>query len=228
MGAVLRRARLKKQAQHAGARHRSFLVWLLVTGFWFLFIVFSFAEDNPLIDLQKFVPGISVDIRYATPDNFMKETLYPEARCLLRRESAEKVLRVQQKLEKQGLSLKIFDAYRPLSVQKKMWAKFPLEGYVANPAKGSNHNRGAAIDVTLVDKNGKELPMPSAYDEFSERAHFDYAGGTDEERRNRQTLREAMQSEGFVGISTEWWHFDDKDAKQYPVLDLPFSSVVPQ
>ncbi len=121
--------------------------------------------------------------------------------------------------------MKIFDAYRPLSVQKKMWAKFPLEGYVADPAKGSNHNRGAAVDVTLVDKNGEELPMPSPYDEFSERAHRDYAGGTDEERKNRKILEDAMQAEGFRGISTEWWHFDDADAKTYPILDLPFTSV---
>ena len=184
-----------------------------------------FGEDNPLVDVQKTVPGVRVDIRYATPDNFMKEPLYPEARCLLRREVAERLKRVQEHLAKQGLSLKIFDAYRPLSVQKKMWAKFPLEGYIANPAKGSNHNRGAAVDVTLADKDGQELPMPSLYDEFSERAHRDYTGGTEEETRNRKTLEDAMQSEGFHGISTEWWHFDAPDAKQYPVLDLPFSSV---
>ncbi len=178
-----------------------------------------------MVDVQQAVPGISVDIRYATSDNFMKEVLYPEARCLLRREVAEKIARVQQQLQQQGFSLKIFDAYRPLSVQKKMWAKFPLEGYVANPAKGSNHNRGAAVDVTLLDNKGKELPMPSAYDEFSERAHTNYQGSTQAERRHSQILRQAMQKEGFVGISTEWWHFDDADAKKYPVLDYPFSSI---
>ena len=154
-----------------------------------------------------------------------RSKLYPEARALLRPEVAERLSRVQQALGKQGLFLKIFDAYRPLAVQKKMWARFPMEGYVANPAKGSNHNRGAAVDVTLVDANGSELPMPSAYDEFSERAHWDYQGGTEDERKNRALLREAMESEGFRGISTEWWHFDYKDAKSYPVLDLPFSLV---
>ncbi len=191
-----------------------------------LFIcVCSYAEENPLIDIQQVNPNIKIEIRYATPDNFMKETLYPEARCLLRREVAEKLSRVQQSLEKQGLGLKIFDGYRPLSVQKKMWARFPLEGFVANPAKGSNHNRGAAVDLTLVDSQGNELPMPSAYDEFSERAHRDYHGGTPEERKNRQILQEAMEKEGFHGLSTEWWHFEDKSAKTYPILDLPFSSV---
>ncbi len=178
-----------------------------------------------MVDLTKTIPGIHVEIKYATADNFTKEVLYPEARCLIRKEVAEKLARVQRSLQAQGLSLKFFDAYRPLSVQKKMWAKFPVEGYVANPAKGSNHNRGAAVDVTLVDKEGKELPMPSAYDEFSERAHRDYSGGTDEERKNRQILQEAMEKEGFHGLTTEWWHFDDEDAKTYPVLDLSFSEV---
>ena len=178
-----------------------------------------------MIDLEQFIPGLRFEIRYATPDNFVGETLYPEARCLLRRETAEKLKRVQEALQKQSLSLKLFDGYRPLSVQKKMWAKFPVEGYVADPAKGSNHNRGAAVDVTLTDEDGKELEMPSAYDEFSERAHRDYTGGTEEERGNRKILEDAMQTEGFHGITTEWWHFDDVDAKTYPVLDLPFSSV---
>ena len=184
-----------------------------------------YAEENPLIDLEKTIPGIRLDIRYATADNFVKEVLYPEARCLLRKETAEKLLRVQEALAAKRLSLKIFDGYRPLSVQRKLWEKFPVEGFVANPAKGSNHNRGAAVDVTLTDSEGNELPMPSAYDEFTERAHRDYAGGTQEERDNRRTLEEAMEKEGFTGLKSEWWHFDDTDAKKYPVLDLPFSSV---
>jgi D-alanyl-D-alanine dipeptidase len=191
----------------------------------FIFVGPLFAKDNPLIDLEKFIPGLRVDIRYATTDNFMKEKLYPEARCLLRVEVAQKLKRVQERLKEKGLSLKIFDGYRPLSVQKKMWAKVPIEGYVANPAKGSNHNRGATVDVTLTDARGKELAMPSPYDEFSERAHRDYPGGTDEERAHRTLLEEAMKKEGFVGIGTEWWHFDDAEAKKYPVLDLPFASV---
>ena len=185
-----------------------------------------FCKDGvPLIDIQKVNPHIRIDIRYATSGNFMKEPLYPEARCLLRPEVAAKLSRVQRRLETRGLGLKIFDGYRPLSVQKKMWARFPLEGYVANPAKGSNHNRGAAVDLTLVDAGGNELPMPSAYDEFSERAHRDYQGGTPEGLANRRLLQEEMEREGFAGLSTEWWHFDDRDAKKYPLLDLPFSAV---
>ena len=183
-------------------------------------------ERNPLVDIQKIDPSIKIEVRYATVNNFMHEVLYPEARCLVRAEAAEALRRVQSKLLKHDLCLKIFDGYRPLSVQKKMWAKYPLDGFVANPAKGSNHNRGMAVDVTLVRKSsGQELSMPSAYDEFSLKAHRDYAGGTDEERHNRQILQEAMEQEGFKGLRTEWWHFDYRGAKDFPVLDLPFSSV---
>ncbi len=178
-----------------------------------------------MVDVRSVNRNILIDIRYATADNFMKETLYPEARCLLRKEVAEALSRVQAALEKQGLGLKIFDGYRPLSVQKKMWARFPVEGYVANPAKGSNHNRGAAVDLTLVDKKGRELPMPTAYDEFSEQAHRDYMQAKPEEIKNRQILQNAMEKEGFIGLKTEWWHFDFREAKNLPVLDLPFASV---
>src|SRR3989338_1885218 len=183
------------------------------------------ANENPLIDIQSVNPRIQIEIRYATENNFTKVKLYPEARCLLLKEVAQRLSNVQSSLEKQGLGIKIFDGYRPLSVQKKMWEVYPVEGYVANPIKGSNHNRGAAVDLTLVDSEGRPLPMPSAYDEFSERAHRDYRGGSKEELENRKILREAMENEGFKGLSTEWWHFDYNDAKSYPVLDLPFSSV---
>lgn len=159
----------------------------------------------------------------------MKEKLYPaDARCFLRRETAAKLSRVQEALEKEGLGLKVFDGYRPLSVQKKMWAHFPIEGYVANPAKGSNHNRGAAVDLTLVDPDGHELAMPSGVDEFSERAHRDYQGGSLAALKNREILQKAMEKEGFRGITTEWWHFDDRDCKIYPLLDLPISSIEPE
>lgn len=203
---------------------KSFFIFLLAAAVLLSQGIF-FAKECPLVDLERVNPGIRIEIRYATANNFMKEALYPEARCLLRRETAEKLSRVQRRLEKRGLGLKVFDGYRPLSVQKKMWARFPLEGYVANPARGSNHNRGAAVDLTLVDKNGRELPMPSAYDEFSERSHRDYLGASTKKLRNRRILQKAMEKEGFIGLKTEWWHFDDPEAKNYPVLDFPFSSV---
>ncbi|MBI2095049.1 MAG: M15 family metallopeptidase [Candidatus Omnitrophica bacterium] len=192
---------------------------------WLVSAALVCAEESPLVEIQKIDPRIRTDIRYATADNFMKEILYPSARCFLRRETAAKLSRVQAALEKKGLGLKVFDGYRPLAAQKKMWARFPLEGFIANPAKGSNHNRGAAVDLTLVDREGRELPMPSAYDEFSERSRRDWAGGADAERKNRRVLEEAMHREGFAGLSTEWWHFDDTDAKNYPVLDISFEDA---
>lgn len=209
-----------------GMTIRNFFIASLFFAKLFLSLSVGFAEENPLIEVKKVIPNISLDIRYATKNNFVGEAMYEDARCFLRKETVAKLKLVQDKLNQKGLGLKIYDGYRPLSVQKKMWAKVPIEGYVANPVKGSNHNRGAAVDVTLVDlKSGKELPMPSAYDEFSEKAHRDYNGGTEEEKLNRQILEEAMHSEGFRGISTEWWHFDDADCKQYPVLDLIFSEL---
>src|SRR3989338_496104 len=191
-----------------------------------VFVPLGSSEENPLVEIQKINPRILVDLRYTTDDNFMKEKLYPTgSRCFLRRETAAKLSQVQEALEKEGLGLKVFDGYRPLSVQKKMWARFPIEGYVANPAKGSNHNRGAAVDLTLVDPSGYELAMPSGYDEFSERSHRDYQGGSRATLKNREILQKAMEKEGFRGITTEWWHFDDVDCKTYPLLDLPIASV---
>ncbi len=178
-----------------------------------------------MVEVTSVDPRIVIDLRYATPNNFSGEQLYPVARCLLRRSVAERLKRVQDRLEPQGLRIKIYDAYRPLSVQKKMWAIVPDEGYVANPAKGSRHNRGCAVDVTLVDAAGRELEMPTEYDNFTERAHRNYAGGSEASRRNRQLLEDAMHAEGFVGLKTEWWHFDAPDWKDYPILDVPLDQM---
>ncbi|MEI8345631.1 MAG: M15 family metallopeptidase [Candidatus Omnitrophota bacterium] len=183
------------------------------------------GAQNPLIDVNKADPTIRVEVKYASADNFMKEILYPEARCLLLRPTAERLVRVQARLKPMGYCLKVFDGYRPLSVQKKMWERFPLDGFVANPAKGSNHNRGAAVDLTLTDLQGAELEMPSVYDEFSERAHRDYAKASPTALAHRKILEDAMTAEGFRGLPSEWWHFDDPDAKKYPILDLPLSDV---
>lgn len=179
-----------------------------------------------MIDIQKLNPKIIVDIRYKTKENFVGEPLYPDsARVFLIKEAAEALSRVQEALEKKNLGLKIYDGYRPLSVQKKMWAKYPVEGFVANPAKGSNHNRGMAVDVTLVGANGNELAMPSPYDEFSKRAHREYKGASPGEKKSRSLLQKEMEREGFHGLATEWWHFDYKNAKDYPVLDLSFDEI---
>ena len=177
-----------------------------------------------LVDVTTLVPRLHLDIRYATPNNFTHKTLYAHARCLLQDAVARRLADVERELAARGLALVVYDCYRPLSVQKRMWALVPDERYVSDPAKGSRHNRGAAVDVALVDKHGRALPMPSAYDEFSERAHRDYGGATPEAataRANRALLENVMTRHGFVGLPTEWWHFDASDWQSYPIGDEP-------
>ncbi len=178
-----------------------------------------------LVDVQKIHPRILIDIRYATTNNFMKKAVYPSARCLLQKPVAERLARVQERLEKHGLGLKIFDAYRPLSAQWELWKVVPNPTFVADPRKGSKHNRGAAVDVTLVDSLGNELAMPTEYDEFVEAARSDYQNLPKHILENRAKLHSAMKAEGFIPNPSEWWHFDDKDWKKFPILDVPFDAV---
>lgn len=181
------------------------------------------AGEEPLVDVKDVDPRIIVDIRYATADNFMKRVLYPANRAMLRESVARRLSRVQDELAAQGLGLKVYDGYRPLSVQKMMWQVMPNPDFVADPAKGSRHNRGAAVDVTLVDANGRELEMPSGYDEFSERARVDYAGGSEAARRNRDLLIAVMKKHGFEVLESEWWHYDSPGWERYSVLDVPLN-----
>jgi len=179
-------------------------------------------RPEDLVDVQKVVPGIVLDIRYATTNNFTGQKLYPFAGCYLRRAAAEKLAAAQSELKPLGYGLKIYDGYRPLSVQRKMWEVFPQPGYVADPKKGSRHNRGAAVDVTLIRlSDGTELPMPTPYDDFTERAHRNYSDLPAEVIQNRQLLECVLTKYGFVGLPTEWWHFDDRDWRNYPLLDIP-------
>lgn len=179
-----------------------------------------------LIEVKTIIPNVILDVRYATTNNFTGQKLYDCDRCFLRRAVGEKLRAAQQEFNQTGLGLKIYDAYRPLSVQEKMWAIYPHEGYVANPAKGSRHNRGAAVDVTLANlRDGKELLMPSGYDEFSEKAHRDFKGASDEAIQNRELLERVMGKHGFVGLPTEWWHFDDANWKNYELLDIDSSRI---
>jgi len=152
-----------------------------------------------LVDLADADPGLRLDIRYATPDNFMGVAMYPAARALLQRPAAEALKRAHERLRAQGYGIAVLDAYRPWRVTRMMWDRFPARrAYLADPLQGSRHNRGAAVDVTLFDlKTGAEVEMPSAYDDFSERAHPDYAGGTPAQREARDRLRAAMEAEGF-------------------------------
>jgi zinc D-Ala-D-Ala dipeptidase len=205
----------------------------------FIFLALSvFAQTAPLkeenkreadlVELIKLDKTIKLDVRYATPNNFVGKTVYPEARAFLQRPAAEALLRVHKKLKKQKLGLVIFDGYRPWRVTKLFWEVTPEDKrkFVANPERGSKHNRGCAVDLSLYDrKTGKLLEMPSEYDEFTERASPNYAGGTDEQRRNRDLLRALMEAEGFTINQNEWWHFDYKDWQEYAIYDIPFSEI---
>jgi D-alanyl-D-alanine dipeptidase len=178
-----------------------------------------------LVELVKRDPTLRLDIRYASSNNFLGRPVYTEARAFLQRAAARALIRVNRKLRRKGYGLLIFDGYRPWSVTKIFWDETPEEkrAFVADPRLGSRHNRGCAVDLTLFDlKTGQPLKMPSDYDDFSERAHPNYQGGTAEERRNRDTLRAAMESEGFTVYENEWWHFDYQDWKRYAILNLSF------
>jgi D-alanyl-D-alanine dipeptidase len=177
------------------------------------------------IEVREVIPGIIVDLKYAGEDNVFGEVFYTSDECLLRNEVALALMKVQNRLEKKGLQLVIWDAYRPLSVQKKMWHKVPDERYVADPKKGSRHNRGAAVDVTLADSTGKQLPMPTGFDDFSKKAHRNFMGENITVSDNAKLLEDVMVSEGFIPLPTEWWHFDFRGWEKYPIVDLEPAKV---
>ncbi len=181
-----------------------------------------------LVEIVRLDSTIRLDIRYATADNFMKRKMYSEPRAFLQRPAAAALLRVHRALRARGFGILVKDAYRPWSVTKQFWDETPpaLRRFVADPAKGSRHNRGCSVDCTLYRlKGGEEVRMPSAYDEFSPRASPRYEGGTSAERRMREFLRASMKAEGFTVDPGEWWHFDYRDWKSYRVLDIPFGDI---
>ena len=186
-----------------------------------------FKPDN-LVELVSLDPSIRLDIRYATTNNFVGRPVYTEARAFLQRPAAEAVVRANTKLHAQGYGLTIFDGYRPWTITKLFWdtASPAMRPFVADPSKGSRHNRGCAVDLTLHDlATGREVKMPGEYDEASERSYPTYAGGTAEARRLRDLLRAAMEAEGFTVYENEWWHFDFNGWKEYRIGDVPFSQL---
>lgn len=187
----------------------------------------EFLEPD-LVEVSTLDPTIKLDIRYASTNNFMNAVFYREARAFLQRPAAEAVLRAHRKLKEYGLGLLVFDAYRPWYVTRTFWDATPEEQkiFVGDPSKGSRHNRGAAIDVTLYDlETGKPVEMVSGYDEFTERAFPEYPGGTALQRWYRQLLRETMEAEGFQVYPAEWWHFDYQGWERYPLLNLTFEQL---
>jgi len=181
-----------------------------------------------LVELVTLDPTIKLDIRYATTNNFLSTPMYSQARAFMQRPAAEAVVRANHELKKQGYGLLIHDAYRPWYVTKMFWDATPDDKkiFVADPKDGSRHNRGCAVDLTMYDlKTGKVVQMPSGYDEMTERAYADYSGGTAEQRERRAILRQAMEKEGFTVYPQEWWHFDYKDWKEYPVMNTKFEDL---
>ena len=177
-----------------------------------------------LVDVRAANRTVRVDMRYASTENFVRQRLYSASRCLLVPGVVQRLGRVQARLRKRRLGLKLWDCYRPLSVQRQLWAAAPQPGYIGDPSIGSNHNRGAAVDVTLVDSSGRELAMPTDFDEFSPRAHHG-APASPAARQNRELLRQEMTRAGFLTLGTEWWHYDAPDALRYPLLDVAFRDV---
>jgi D-alanyl-D-alanine dipeptidase len=178
----------------------------------------------PLVDAAEVIPDLIVDLRYATSNNFLKRRLYPEgARCLLLATMADRLARAAERLRQRGFRIKVYDCYRPLSVQRQMWKVMPQPGYVADPRRGSNHNRGAAVDLTLADLDGSEVEMPTAFDTFDAAAHHGYAKAPPTAARNREILREAMEQAGLRKNRLEWWHYELPQAERLPILESPLA-----
>jgi D-alanyl-D-alanine dipeptidase len=180
------------------------------------------------VDVQKINSKMTFDIVYATKENFLGFSVYTSPKCFLHQDAASALLKVQKEAESIGLSLKVYDGYRPLSVQKIMWDHVQDERYVSNPAVNKGrHTRGTAVDVTLVDREGNELLMPTPFDDFTEKAHAD-SPCSPEAYKNRALLKKLMGNQGFIMLPTEWWHFDlqgwDNDDK-YPSLNLTFEEL---
>jgi zinc D-Ala-D-Ala dipeptidase len=181
-----------------------------------------------LVELVKLDPSIKLDVRYAKPNNFVGRPLYKQERAFLQRPAAEALVRAHKALQPYGYGLLIFDGYRPWRITKLFWEVTPaaLKKFVANPRQGSRHNRGCAVDLSLYDlKTGKEVPMPSQYDEMTERAYPSYAGGTAEQNHARDLLKQEMEKQGFTVFSIEWWHFDYNGWRDYAILDIDFSEI---
>jgi len=177
-----------------------------------------------MVDAKELIPDLVLDMRYATTNNFLKKKLYPVERCLLRRNAAAALSRAADLLRKQGFRIRIWDCYRPHAIQKLMWQAHPVRGYVAPPQPGSVHNRGGAVDVSLADLDGKDVEMPTDFDDFSTRANLHSMNHSKDVMARRKILRDAFEAAGFHGIRSEWWHFEAAGADRFPVLDVPLDA----
>lgn len=186
------------------------------------------GSNQLMVELKKNITNITYDLRYAQVNNFTKQRLYPKylSAAFLRRDPAEALAQVAKELQQMDIGILVWDAYRPYSITQKFWKLIHDERYVANPKKGSGHNRGIAIDMSLIDlKTGKELDMPTDFDDFSEKAHHGFPNLSVEKIKNREFLRNIMEKYGFIKFETEWWHYYWPGGNNYHVLDIPFSRL---
>jgi D-alanyl-D-alanine dipeptidase len=182
------------------------------------------VDRGEMVDLAT--TGVALDLRYATTNNFMHTKLYPVAKAYLRAPVAAALAGVERELAREGLGVKVFDAYRPYSVTVKMWEPIKNPDFVADPAKGSRHNRGAAVDLTLIDlRTGNELAMPTGFDDFTPRARNDFNDLPAEVLANRAKLREVMTRHGFEPLPSEWWHYDFRGWERFELLDVPLEAL---
>jgi D-alanyl-D-alanine dipeptidase len=190
------------------------------------------VKDDPskkMMELKELIPGIVYDLRYATKNNFMRRLMYPAgtSSTFLRLPAAIALQKVQQELNAKSLGLKIYDAYRPYSVIVKFWELVKDERYVANPSRGSGHNRGVAVDLTIINiKTGKELDMGTGFDNFSDTAHHTFKKLSVDVLTNRELLRTTMERSGFRTYTEEWWHYSWPESGKYEILDIDFKKFI--
>ena len=183
-------------------------------------------KNKELVEIKKWIPNIKLDIRYATKNNFAKIAVYKQAKAFARLPVVEALRNVQNELNKSGIGLKIFDGYRPYSVTVKFYELASDKSFVANPKDGSRHNRGCAIDLTLINlKTGKELEMPTPYDSFAPEAAANFDKLSEQVLKNRALLINTMEKNGFKVLSNEWWHFDFNGWKNFELMDIPFEDL---
>ncbi len=182
--------------------------------------------NHALVELADYIPGLVLDIKYATPQNLVGEPVYSQATAFARQPVADALKKIQAELKPLGLGLKVFDGYRPYRVTEIFYRKVKQKAYVANPRQGSRHNRGCAIDLTLIRlKDGQELEMPSAYDATVVQSHVDYMAISDQVKKNRTLLINIMAKHGFTVHPKEWWHYDYQDWRNYPLMDFSFEEL---
>jgi zinc D-Ala-D-Ala dipeptidase len=185
-------------------------------------------SNKRMVELKSLMPNLMYDLRYAGTNNFVQKAMYPvsTAHTFLRRPAAVALTNIQKELNAQGLGLKIFDAYRPYSVTEKFWELIKDERYVANPAKGSGHNRGLAVDLTIIELlTGKELDMGTGFDNFTDTAHHSFTTLSPTVLNNRKLLKDVMLKHGFSLFETEWWHYYWPNNRNYEVLNLDFKKL---